>query len=222
MFAAAFAGAVERAEFHELHHLSHDLWKAFAAGHLDEGEAQELSERIEARKPKRPTGPSFHPATTTKRPRSPNKQASIERRRRLARASPVPPELVHEFTQAEHAALTVICGEVTRCGVCTWCLDKIAAIAGTCRTVVKSALRKARANGLLHRQERRRKGRKSLTNIVRVLRRSWGSWLKFIGVRKTITSTNKDSRIASSGYGERFGESLFAGPNGVRGPKQTK
>jgi hypothetical protein len=33
----------------------------------------------------------------------------------------------------------------------------------------------------LHSGERRRRGQKSLTNIVRVLRRSWGHWLKRIG-----------------------------------------
>jgi GTP-sensing pleiotropic transcriptional regulator CodY len=74
---------------------------------------------------------------------------------------------VHEFTQSEHAALTVVCGEIQRCGFCAWCIAKVAAIAGVCRTVVKNAIRKARAKGLMHREERRRRGQKSLTNIVR-------------------------------------------------------
>ena len=40
----------------------------------------------------------------------------------------MPPELVDKFTQGEHAALTVVCGEIQRCGLCAWCLAKIAAI----------------------------------------------------------------------------------------------
>jgi len=168
-----FAGAIACAQFHELHDLSHKLWKAHAAGHLDDDQAQELAERIEAKKPKRSiyTVTSFKPAIAKPKPqRSPDKQASIERRRRLARQSPVPPELVDRFTQGEHAALTVVCGEIQRCGLCAWCLAKIAAIAGVCRDVVRNALRKARDLGLLHKEERRRRGQKSLTNIVRVLR----------------------------------------------------
>jgi hypothetical protein len=35
----------------------------------------------------------------------------------------------------------------------------------------------------LHKEERRRRGQKSLTNIVRVLRRSWGHWLRAGGSR---------------------------------------
>ena len=159
----------------------------------DEPTTQELSEQIEARKPKgRGPRTSFGPAAVTpKRQRSPDKQASIERRRRLARASPVPPELVDKFTQAEHAVITVIAGEIQRCGACVWPHAKTAAMAGTCRTVVKTALRKARDHALLFLKERRRRGQKSLTNIVGVLRQRWGAWLKWIGGRKTITTTDK-------------------------------
>jgi hypothetical protein len=101
--ATQIAGAVACAQFHELHDLAHKLWKAHAAGHLDDDLAQELAERIEARKPKRSIDAvtSFKPvrAPKPKPQRSPDRQASIERRRRLARASPVPPELVDRFTQ---------------------------------------------------------------------------------------------------------------------------
>src|SRR3954464_11295224 len=92
--------------------------------------------------------------------RSPDKIASLERRRRLARASPVPPELVDQFTQGEHAVITVVAGEIARAGACTWCLDRIAAIAGVCKTLVRDAIRKARSVGLLYSVERRRRGQK--------------------------------------------------------------
>ena len=192
--ATQFASAIEHAHFSDLTGLSQSLWKAFAAGHLDEPTAQALAERIEAHKPKGREPTSFRPAAVaSKRQRSPDKQASIERRRRLARASPVPPELVDKFTQAEHAVLTVVCGEIQRCGACVWPHAKTAAVAGTCRTVVKTALRKARDHALLFLQERRRRGQKSLTNIVGVLRQRWGAWLKWIGGRKMGTTTYKDS-----------------------------
>jgi hypothetical protein len=213
--ATQIAGAIELAQFHELHGLAHKLWKAYGAGHLDDDQAQELAERIEAKRPKRPAvEPSSFKSARLPKPkpqRSPDRQASIERRRRLARQSPVPPELVDKFTQGEHAALTVVCGEIQRCGLCAWCLAKIAAIAGVCRDVVRNALRKARDLGLLHKEERRRRGQKSLTNIVRVLRRSWGHWLKRIGVKKFGTTADKDSKYGAGRAGERSGDGFGRG-----------
>ena len=141
-----------------------------------------------------------------KRQRSPDKVASIERRRRLARASPVPPELVDQFTQGEHAVITVVAGEIQRAGACTWCLDRIAAVSGVCKTLVRNAMRKARNVGLLFSIERRRRGQKSLTNIVRVLRRSWGAWLKRIGCRKLESTSYEFKSNGASGGVEDFGE----------------
>jgi hypothetical protein len=203
--AIQFAGAIEHAQFHQLNDLAHKLWTAHAAGHIDDDQAQGLAERIEAKKPKHQHGEptSFKPAIAKPKPqRSPDKQASIERRRRLARQSPVPPKLVDKFTQGEHAVLTVVCGEIQRCGLCAWCLAKIAAIAGVSRDLARKAMRKARALGLLHSEERRRCGQKSLTNIVRVLRRSWGHWLKRIGVKKFGTTTYKDSKYGAAHPGD--------------------
>jgi len=215
--ATQFAGAIELAPFSELNAMAGKLWQAYAAGHLDEPTTQALAERIEARKPKAVEPTSFRPAAASpKRQRSPDKQASIERRRRLARASPVPPELVDKFTQAEHAVLTVVCGEIQRCGACVWPHAKTAAVAGTCRTVVKTALRKARDHALLFLQERRRRGQKSLTNIVRVLRQRWGAWLKWIGGRKKTSTAYKDSRNVERHPVEVSQCGLLAG-TGLRG-----
>jgi hypothetical protein len=205
--ATAIAGAIDCAQFHELHDLAHKLWKAHAAGHLDDDTAQGLAERIEAKRRPKPEPTSFKPTIAKPKPqRSPDKQASIERRRRLARQSPVPPELVDKFTQGEHAALTVVCGEIQRCGLCSWCLAKIAAIAGVCKTTVKNAMRKARAAGLLYAKERRRRGQKSLTNIVRVLRKSWGAWLRYTGGKKFASTTYKDSKYGAGRAGDTSGD----------------
>jgi hypothetical protein len=208
MFAEQFAGAISCAQFSDLNGLAHKLWKAHAAGHLDDDQAQELAEQLEARKLKNvPSMGHFAPATVKpKRQQSPDKVASIARRRRLARASPVPPELVDQFTQGEHAVITVVAGEIQRAGACTWCLDRIAAISGVCKTLARKAIRKARNVGLLYSIERRRRGQKSLTNIVRVLRRSWGAWLQRIGCRKKTSTSDKDSRIDRTGPVDSFRE----------------
>ncbi len=142
--------------------------------------------------------------------RSPDKIASLERRQRLARTSPVPPDLVDQFTQGEHAVITVVAGEIARAGACTWCLDRIAAVAGVCKTLVREALRKARNVGLLFSIERRRRGQKSLANIVRVLRRASGAWLQRIGCRKIRSTMDKDSKHRSSEHPPAPPGSLFA------------
>jgi hypothetical protein len=221
--ATQIASAIELAQFHQLNDLSRDLWKAYGAECLTEDEAQELAEAIEAKKPKRtcPTAaragvdePSSFKPVKAPRPcqRSPDKQASIDRRRELARQSPVPPEHVHKFTLSEHAAMTILVGEVGKHGVCSLCMAAIAALAGTCRTVVRNTINKGRALGLLYRKERRRCGQKSLTNLVRILRPSWQHWLNWIGRRKTGTTKDKDSKYGAADRIERSGDGFAGDP----------
>jgi hypothetical protein len=212
--ATQFAGAIELAQFYELNDLSAKLWKAHSASHLTDDEAQGLAEAIEAKRPKRSGGDrkskakNLHLIAKPKPQRSPDKQASIERRRRLARQSPVPPELVGEFTQGEHAVMTVVAGEIQRRGLCAWYLDKIAAIAGVCRSLARNAMRKGRKFGLLYSEERRRRGQKSLSNIIRVLRRSWGHWLKWIGGRKIRSTTDIDTKTGKTPAANNNGDSF--------------
>jgi hypothetical protein len=78
------------------------------------------------------------------RQRSPDRQASIARRRHLAASGPMPPALAARFTQAEMAAFRIVSDKVRHHGVCALHIDAIAARAGTCRTTVKNALREAR------------------------------------------------------------------------------
>lgn len=211
-----FAGAIERTPFTNLNAIAHQLWKAHAAGHLDDDQAQALAEQLEARRPKAggvvKAGHTLENASAAfprpHRQRSPDKNQSIQRRRRLARASPVPPELVDQFTQGQLAVITVVAGEIARVGACTWCLDRIAAVAGVCKTLAREAIRKARNAGLLFSTERRRRGQKSLTNIVRVLRRSWGAWLQRIGCRKIDSTTDKIHKTGRSPAVERTQEGV--------------
>jgi hypothetical protein len=179
--ATQIASAIERAQFHQLHDLSRDLWKAYGAECLSEDEAQGLAEAIEAKRPKHRHGDptSFKPLTAPRvRQRSPDKARSIARRRRLAKHSPVPPELVDKFTTCELAVIYIVVTEILLHGRCSLFIALIAARAGTCDTKVRDAIRKARDAGLLYRHERRRAGQKSQTNLVSVLNRQWGEWLR--------------------------------------------
>jgi hypothetical protein len=68
----------------------------------------------------------------------------------------VPPHQAAQFTVSELAALRIVADQMKRHGTCALCLDAIAAMAGTCRTIVRYALRKANALRLVIVFERRR------------------------------------------------------------------
>jgi hypothetical protein len=85
------------------------------------------------------------------------------------------------FTQGEQAALAVVAREFQARQVCVLPIDAVAALAGACRSTVKNALREARKLGLIEVRERRIPGRKSLTNVVRVIDARWLGWLRLRG-----------------------------------------
>jgi len=89
----------------------------------------------------------------------------------------MPPALASKFTVSELAVLRIVGDEVRERGCCDRTVDEIAARAGTCRTVVKDAIRTAATLGLLTVQERRRQGQKNLPNVVRIVSREWTQWL---------------------------------------------
>jgi hypothetical protein len=101
--------------------------------------------------------------------------------------------------------LRIVADQIKRHGTCALCLDAIAAMAGTCRTIVRYALRKAKALRLVIVFERRRAGQKSLTNIVRGLCRAWLAW---IGLRKTSTTVEIFSKHAAPALVESSGKRL--------------
>jgi len=105
----------------------------------------------------------------------------------------MPPAIASRFTTGEAAALAVIAREVQRRGRCELYLDKIAAIAGVCRSTAQNALREARRLGLVRVTERRRRGAKSLTNVVELVSAEWRAWLR-IG-SKNFDPTLRDSKI---------------------------
>jgi hypothetical protein len=70
-------------------------------------------------------------------------------------------------------------GRARHNGVCGAYIDELAGRAGVSRATVQRALRQARALGLITVQERRRRGQKSLANIVRIVSREWIQWIGF-------------------------------------------
>jgi hypothetical protein len=149
----------------------------------------------------RPTGRRSPYGLGRRRPqRSPDREKSRQRRRLLGGSGALPPGIRVRFTEGERAVLYVVGCEVKRQGICDWPIDKIAALAGVCRTTVQNALRWAERISLLTIQVREMGGgRKNLTNIVRIVSPEWKAWLargRFDGF-KTMNPT-KSIAIASS------------------------
>jgi len=207
-FTAAAAAARSVAALDETARLG---WRAYGEGLLDESAAAALAEAIEARRRLLGSKASLSaskPASARPKPcKSPDRQRSLERRRRWAASGAMPPAIASAFTVAEQAALAVVCREAHRKGSCQMPVDQIAAIAGVSRSTVKNALREARLRGWLSVQERRRAGQRSLTNIIAVTSSEWLTWLRLArggGVKK-MTTTNtqvcsmEKSRVPSTG-----------------------
>jgi len=172
-----------------LDHLASTTWQALAAGSIEEAEAAVLSEAIEARRSalrstEKPAGARSLLAGVgylngrKYAPRPPERRERIERRRRLAASGPMPPALAALFTVAELAALRIVADECRDKGRCDRTLDELAARAGCCRTSARNAIRAARRHGLVHVEERRVPGRRSLPNVVRITSPEWLAWLR--------------------------------------------
>ena len=181
------AGAARRVT--QLDEIARLLWRGHAEGHFDEIAAQAISEAIEARRatlraPRVSIALSQLKAPTAhRRPVTPDKARSLARRRGLAASGAVPGRIAAAFTTGEAAALSVVAREAQRRGHCSLPIDAIAAIAGTCRTVVQGALRHARRIGLIAVTERPRPGQKSDTNLVTISSPEWQAWLRLGGDR---------------------------------------
>ncbi len=222
-FAAAAAAARNTATVDEIARLT---WRAHAEGQLQDTEAEAICEALQARRAtfaiRRTTSPS-RPAlgrTRARCPRPPDRQASLERRRRQAMSGVVPAKIAASFTMAELAVLTVIARQCQRTVVCTLHIDALAALAGCSRTTVKNALRQARLLGLILVKERRIPGRPSLTNIVSIISKEWLGWLKLgVGVKRlTTTGSHFHPRGESARIVPRGGSYRpYVRPGGSRG-----
>lgn len=200
-FTEAVAGARTTTQLDSVARL---LWKAHAEGVIADAEAEAVAGAVQARRAafaRPPSGVALsHIAAASAprrpiRPRSPDKQASLERRRRCAASGVVPARIAATFTTGEVAALSVIARAVREAGVCILPLDKIAGLAGVSRTTAQNAVRAAERLGLILRIERRRRGLPSLSNILRIVSREWLTWLQHgkqgAGL-KSLSATNNN------------------------------
>ena len=109
-----------------------------------------------------------------------NRAKSRGRKRTMGGAGVLPHSIRADYTEGERSVLTVIALECKRRGFCDWPIDKIAAMAGVCRRTVQYAL--ATATGLARRHlsvdRRPVKGRRNLTNIIKIKAAAWLTWLK--------------------------------------------
>lgn len=124
-------------------------------------------------------------------PRSPDRQASRDRRRQLAGGGALPPELRRFYTEAERAVLSVMRQEFKRCGHCALAVDALAARAGCSRSSVHNALRKATLQGHIIVQRRPRPGRKNDTNLIRIISQEWQAWIRLSPVRERVGCNSK-------------------------------
>ena len=168
------------------------LWRGcWAAGEINDEDAAFLSSYIDRRSPPRNTvrtapgrnigmmagriGARWRPR---EHPRSPDRKASRERRRMWSGSGHLPPQLRQPYTQGQAAVLAIIANEVKRHGVCDSPVDKIAALAGVCRTTVQTTLHKASVEELhIKITYRPRPPRKHLTNIIEIVSREWRAWI---------------------------------------------
>jgi hypothetical protein len=104
--------------------------------------------------------------------------ARIRRRRNLAASLNIPAGLEEVFVKFTRpgglAVLKIISGEVVKHGSCTLTVDAIADVAGIDRSVVKVALRTAKAEGLIKVEQGHR------YNTITVSA-TWKAWLDRYG-----------------------------------------
>lgn len=163
------------------------LWKDYGNGKISDDEANYLSSVIERRRPLgRPATPWYSKKlgrvtsrfTPRQRQRSPDRKASRDRRRTLGGSSALPDKLRRDYTEGQRSVLCIVAGEVKRCGVCDFPIDKIAALAGVCRTTVQTTLHEARRLGHIKITERPQLGYKNLTNVVEIVSPDWRAWTR--------------------------------------------
>ena len=82
-----------------------------------------------------------------------------------------------DWSQAELAVLAIVGRKANRNGACDLSGDRIAKLAGTSLSVVRSTLRAAERYGLVSIEQQRLIGQISLPNLVRIDDPAWRKWL---------------------------------------------
>jgi hypothetical protein len=190
--AVAIYDAVDASPQPGLDELARNLWRAYGEGLVSEQDASFISLYIARRRPTpnhkriaRSIGRAAQSLVREtsrfvprQRPRSKKRKASRDRRRRLGGSSALPAELRSSYTEGQRAVLCVVAGEIKHHGICDLPIDKLAALAGVCRTTVQTTLHEARRLRHIDIIERPQRRRKHLTNILKVRAAEWNAWIK--------------------------------------------
>jgi hypothetical protein len=227
MFSDQLRAAIDAARTStNLDDLSRAIWVGHSESVLGDDDAQELAERIQARRMALAGPPEGRKTVFTasgrptifrqRRPqRSPDRAASRERRRRLSLTGPLPPGLRELFTESERAVLKVIADEVRKHGVCDRSIGEIAARAGVCRTTAQNTVRLAAREFLIHVQERRRPGQRNLTNVIAIISKEWRTWLqrgpRSVGEEGGFKKPDPTDEILSTGRNRSAQENRLKG-----------
>jgi hypothetical protein len=234
MFAETLTAAIASASPNQLDHLAQTVWRAHDAGHIGDDQAQDLAERIQKRRPgavhalKSVAGPPVpakrYRIQRSPEQRSPDRQASIDKRYRLAMSGHMPGRL-SRYTISELAVLKILSDEWLAHGVCDISLNELGARAGVCRSVAQRTVQLAEADGLIRVQNRPRSGRKHLPNLVWIIRAEWIDWLmkgnrkahaarscerakpNFAAARQVLSSTPR-SQVLQKRIQRRMGNSV--------------
>jgi hypothetical protein len=111
--------------------------------------------------------------------RTPDREASLERRRGLvSRRDTMPWRMEAKLTPCERALAAIIREDHLRTGYSDLCHDVAAVRIGACSKTVHRVQRRLEALGWITIEERPRPGRKHLPNIVRIVSREWLAWIE--------------------------------------------
>ena len=125
-------------------------------------------------------------ARRSKRPRNPEREASLGRRLAVTLSGAIPSAVAKaalarggRLTGGHVAVLSVVGREAARGrDGCRWPIARIAVLAGVARSTVQRALRLAESLGLIRVRQRRHRGAKSDTNVVTIEDAAWWRWLR--------------------------------------------
>jgi len=205
--------------------IARDIWAAWAAGAVGDDQAHALSEAVRTRKealrsgdgvlPHAPhvsasgvaqastgragqaTYPRYSIFPPKRRPKSPDRQRSIARRRRLAASGPLPPQLAAQFTIGQLAVLRIIADEVeSRRGTCALTIGELAARAGVCTALARNSIRLAERLLLITTEFRNRPGKPHLPSVIRIISKPWNAWL-IIGPKVKRHAINAEREAAT-------------------------
>jgi hypothetical protein len=170
------------------------LWAQHHAGELSDWRAHQLDAALKLRQTL-----IQHRLVTVfteierKRPQPRKREASITRRRGLAAAGFLPPEIAAQFTLSEQAVLTTLAKLAGQCSVVRRAVDEIAARAAVSRSMVQKTIRKAHDMRLIERKIQKRKGEKNDLNLITLRCPKWLGWLsRRIGWKKESTTNTQD------------------------------